>query len=137
MVSHTHAAKHPGRKFALGVLCIALACTALLGCEGATMSEGEMMTQLEASGLHIERLPELTITAKQRARLGTEPETMFSIRVSDESGSTQSMTLIQFDKDWKANAVGEEGVNGFAIKNWFFVGVISQNIRNQIHEALL
>ncbi len=62
---------------------------------------------------------------------------MFSVRVSDASGSTQSMTLVQFDKDWKAKAVGDEGVNGFVIKNWFFVGTVSQNIRSQIEAALL
>jgi hypothetical protein len=120
----------------MALLCT-LVCGGLVGCGSANLSEADLMTQLGASGLNVERLAEPTITSKQRDRLGAEPQTMFSIRVTDGSGSSQSMTLVQFDKDWKASAVGDEGVPGFAIQNWYFVGTVSQNIRNQIQAALL
>lgn len=95
------------------------------------------MARLEASSLTIERLAESTITSKQRDRLGAEPTAMFSIRVSDASGSSQTMTLVQFDKDWQAAAVAEEGVHGFVVHNWYVVGVVSSQIRSQIEAALL
>ena len=62
---------------------------------------------------------------------------MLSVRVSDSSGTRQAMTLVRFDKEWKARAALEEGVHGFAVHNWFFVGVVSSGIRHQIEAALL
>lgn len=119
-------------------LCLTLLCVGLVGCgKNDTMSEADLMARLEASDLTIERLTEATITSKQRDRLGAEPTAMFSIRVSDATGSSQTMTLVQFDKDWQAAAVADEGVHGFVIHNWYVVGVVSAQIRSQIEAALL
>ena len=118
------------------LLCATLVFGALAGCT-SNLSEKEVLSQLEAAGLKVERLNESLLTVKQRQRIESEPETVFSVRVSDAAGQSQSMTLVQFDKDWKATHAKNEGIPGFVVRNWFFVGIVNQQMQTQIEAALL
>ena len=124
---------------ALGALLFAtLACGALAGCSNNNLSESELLSKLEAAGLTVERLSESLLTNKQRQRIESTPETIISVRVSDAEGHSQKMALVGFDRDWKADHAKEEGVPGFVVRNWFFVGkVTSPEIVSQIEGALL
>ena len=118
------------------LLCVTLVCGTLVGC-GQNLSESDVLSKLEAAGLTVERLDERLLTRAQRQRIESQPETIFSVRVSDASGNSQSMTLVEFDKDWKAVSAIEEGVPGFVVRNWLFVGVVtSEQIHSQIVTAL-
>jgi hypothetical protein len=113
-------------------------CGALAGCANKNLSEDDVLSQLRAAGLTVERLEENLITYEQLQRIEAETVTVFSVHVSDAAGQGKSITLVQFDRDWKAAAVGDEGVPGFAVRNWFFVGAgINQQLRTQIEAALL
>ena len=84
----------PGlRLFAL--LWVAVASTTLAGCSN-NLSEDEVLSKLEASGLSIERLDENLLTNKQRQRIESQPETVLSVRISDADGRSQTLTLVGF-----------------------------------------
>ena len=119
------------------LLCAMLMCGVVAGCGSKNFSEADLLARLQAAGVTVERLQETLITSKQIQRIESEHVGMFSARVSNAAGHNQVMTLIQFDKDWKAAAVGEEGVVGFAVRNWYFVGGTDRELRTQIEGALL
>lgn len=125
----------PGlRLFAL--LWVAVASTTLAGCSN-NLSEDEVLSKLEASGLSIERLDENLLTNKQRQRIESQPETVLSVRISDADGRSQTLTLVGFERDWQAEHAKDEGVPGFVLRNWFFVGVVTApQIQAQIEGAL-
>ena len=122
----------------LGVLLGAtLACGALGGCSN-NLSESDVLSKLQEAGLTIERLDQSLLTSQQRQRIESEPHTIFSVRVSDPEGHSQTMTLVGFDRDWKADHAKDEGVPGFVVRNWFFVGVVTApQIQSRIEAALM
>ena len=117
---------HESRRFTLGaakaLLCAALLFGGFAGCGNTNLSE---------------KLRESLLTSKQRQRIESEPEAILSVRVSDADGHGQSMALVQFDKDWKAQHAKDEGIPGFVVRNWLFVGNINQQLIDQIKVALL
>ena len=119
------------------LLCATFACVALAGCSN-NLSESEVLSKLQAAGLTVERLKDNLLTRKQRQRIENDPETVFSVRVTDAAGNTQTMTLVGFDRDWKAERARDEGVPGFVVRNWFFAGTVTApEIMSQIEGALL
>jgi hypothetical protein len=128
---------HSGLMFALAVVFTTAVCAGVAGCGSSGLSEADVISKMEASGLSVEKLPEPVWTRKQRERVEARPETILSVRVTDEAGLSKVLTLLGFDAEWKASRVGPAGVPGFAVKNWFFVGTgIGQEIRTEIETAL-
>ena len=64
------------------LLCVAVACAALAGCSNG-LSEGDVVSKLEAAGLTIEKLNDNLLTQRQRQRIENDPETVLSVRISD------------------------------------------------------
>jgi len=123
-------------RFVEALLCVTVACCVLVGCSN-NLSETEVLSKLQAAGLTVERLDELLLTYAQLQRIESEPEMIVSVRVSDADGHSQTMTLVGFDHDWKAENALREGVPGFAVRNWLFAGVVSApEIQRQIVSAL-
>ena len=81
-------------------------------------------------------LDESLLTGAQRQRIENPMETVFSAKVSDGSGHTQTMTFIQFGKEFMAAAAAYEGVPGFAVGSWYFAGIPNAEIQAQIETAL-
>ena len=122
--------------FVEALLFVTLACCVLTGCSN-NLSESDVLSKLEAAGLTVERLDESLLTYAQRQRIESEPETIFSVNVSDAAGHSQNMTLVSFSHDWKAQNALSEGVPGFSVRNWLFAGVVSApEIQEQIIRAL-
>lgn len=107
----------------------------LVGCGGGNLSETEIVTRLEVTGLTVEKLPRPTWTRNQRERLEQTPGTVFSLKLSD-GDQHQEVTVLGFDAEWKADGVAPDGVPGFAVGKWFFVGEIGQSFRSKIETAL-
>ena len=129
-------ARSAGARRVQAVLCAALVCGALASCSN-NLSETEVLSKLQAAGLTVERLDESLLTNQQRQRIESEPETIFAVQISDAAGNSQTMTLVGFDQDWKAQHAKQEGVPGFVVRNWFFVGVVTApQIQSQIEAAL-
>jgi len=123
-------------RFVEALLCVTLACCVLTGCSN-NLSESDVLSKLKEAGLTVERLDESLLSYAQRQRIESDPETVFSVRVSDAAGHSQNMTLVGFDHDWKAENALKEGVPGFAVRNWLFAGVVSApEIQKQIISAL-
>ena len=119
------------------LMCLILACGGLVGCSGGGLTETEVLSRLEAAGLTVERLDESLLTNAQRQRIEHPMENVYSVQVSDAEGHSQTMTFIQFDKDFMAESAGYEGVPGFQVGNWYFAGVVqSPEIRTAIEAAL-
>jgi outer membrane murein-binding lipoprotein Lpp len=118
------------------LLCLIVACCVLAGCSN-NLSEDEVVSKLEAAGLTMERLNESLLTYAQRQRIENDPETVISVRITDADGRSQTLTLVGFDLDWKADNAKYEGVPGFVVRNWLFAGVVSvPEIQKQIESAL-
>jgi hypothetical protein len=119
------------------LLCVTVACAALAGCSNG-LSESDVLSKLEASGLTIEKLNDNLLTQRQRQRIENDPETVLSVRISDAEGHSQTLTLVGFAHDWQADHAKDEGVPGFVVRNWFFVGVVKvPDIQARIEGALL
>lgn len=120
----------------VALMCLIMACGIIAGCSN-NLSESDVLSKLKAAGLTVERLDESLLTYAQRQRIESEPETIFSVRVSDADGHSQTMTVVGFSHDWKAGNALKEGVAGFAVRNWLFAGVVSApEIQKQIQSAL-
>ncbi len=119
------------------LLCLFLMCGGLVGCSGDGLTEADVLSRLEAAGLTVERLDESLLTNAQRQRIEHPMETVYSVRVSDAEGNGQTMTFIQFDRDFMAESAGYEGVPGFQVRNWYFAGAVqAPEIRSAIEAAL-
>jgi hypothetical protein len=74
----------------------------------------------------------------REAERESQPETILSVRVSDAAGQTQTLTLVGFERDWQAEHAKDEGVPGFVVRNWLFVGVVTApDIQARIEGTLL
>jgi hypothetical protein len=114
-----------------------VACAALAGCSNG-LSESDVLSKLEASGLTIERLNDNLLTQRQRQRIENDPETVLSVNISDAEGHSQTLTLVGFEHDWQADHAKDEGVPGFVVRNWLFVGVVTApDIQARIEGTLL
>ena len=118
------------------LLCVIVLCVVLASCSN-NLSETDVLSKLQAAGLTIERLDESLLTKAQRQRIESDPETVISVRLSDADGHSQTMTLVGFSHDWKAENAIQEGVSGFHVRNWVFVMLVTvPQIRSKIESAL-
>lgn len=124
------------RLIATVTVLIGLAGASLIGCGGGGLTEADIVTKLEGTGLQVEKLPRPTWTRNQRERVEQKPEAVFSLKLTDEAGSHQEVTVLGFDAEWKADGVAPDGVPGFAVGTWFFVGQIGQSFRSKIEAAM-
>jgi len=119
---------------AVAILAVSIG-AGLVGCGGGNLSEADIVAKLEATGLEVEKLPRPTWTRNQRERVEQAPGMVFSLKLTDD-GQHQEVTVLGFDAEWKADGVAPDGVPGFAVGKWFFVGEIGQNFRSKIETAL-
>lgn len=124
------------RLVAAATVIVVSAGASLIGCGGGgNLSEADVVAKLQATGLKVEKLPRPTWTRSQRERVEQEPESVFSLKLTD-GDQHQEVTLLGFDAEWKAEGVAPDGVPGFAVGKWFFVGEIGQSFREKIEAAL-
>ena len=126
---------YPRRVPVLATL-VALVGASLAGCGGGGLTEEEVIASLEAAGLTVEKLAHPTWTRNQRERVEQKPETVFSLKLTSPAGTHQEVTLLGFDQEWKAEGVAPDGVPGFNVGTWFFVGQISEEFHDAIVAAL-
>jgi hypothetical protein len=123
------------RRLRLGV---SAACTALvivLGCTAGepTLSKDDLLSRMEAAGLRVEPLDDAGLPTDAIAELPEEPTQAFLVRVSDGQGNSTAMTFTEFDSSEKTGRI--RGVNGFPVRNWFVVGIVSNDFRDAIQAA--
>jgi hypothetical protein len=120
-------------------LAIAAAAMAITGCGGgggpAPLSEAELLERLEGAGLQVEILGEPMVSEKDRSLFVAEPVGMLAVRLSDGQGNAESMTLVHFPAVKDAAGLEARPVNGFAARNWFFLGIIANHFRDPILAA--
>lgn len=128
--------RRSGCLLAQAVVCVTVICAGLVGCGSSNLSEADVISKLQASGLSVEKLPQPVWSSKQRERVEARPETIFSVRVS-HADQSQVLTCLGFDAEWKASRVGPTGVPGFIVGKWFFVGSgIGPEIKTKVETAL-
>jgi hypothetical protein len=111
----------------------------LAGCgEGgpAPLSQAQVMERLEDAGFQVEILDEPAVAQDDRSQFVAEPVGMFAVRLSDGRGNSEAMTLVQFPEVKDAEGLDARPVNGFAARNWFFLGIIANHFRDPIQAAM-
>ena len=99
-----------------------------------TLSQPDVMNGLERAGLVLTPLDKTYVYPSDLQKFPAEPRAMFSIRVGDGKGNSETMTLLEFSS--AGQVAGVRGVNGFPVHNWFFLGIISNQWRDIIVSAL-
>jgi len=121
---------------ALAGLAIAL----LTGCGGggpAPLTEAEVLDRLHDAGFQVEILDAPAVAQDDRSQFVAEPVGMVQVRLRDGQGNSEAMTLVQFPEVKDAEGLDARPVNGFAARNWFFLGTIGNHFRDPIQAALL
>jgi hypothetical protein len=101
--------------------------------------------RLDADDL-LDRLADARIAAEDRgparidvddlSRFPEEPRSVLCLRLSDGQGNAETMTFVEFGS-WKTAAhVDAEPINGFAVRNWFVLGIVSEYFAASVAEAL-
>jgi hypothetical protein len=123
------------RHRALARLVVVAFLVVIVGCSSDSgLPEEELLSALESAGLTIRQL-EPMISPYQNEKLPTEPKSMFSARVSDGHGNTEPMTFIEFSSEADARAASESQ-SGFALRNWFVLGIVSNHMKHHIEGAI-
>jgi hypothetical protein len=100
------------------------------------LSEADVIRRLQSAGLTCERLDKTWITPREVEQLPAKPVAVFSVRMRDGKGNAESMTLVGFGRVQDAQATDRMPLNGFAVRNWFFLGTIAEHFRRPIVSAL-
>jgi len=111
----------------------------LAGCGGGgpgPLSEAEVLDRLHGAGFRVEILGAPAIAQDDRSLFVAEPLDMVAVRLSDGQGNSEAMTLVQFPRVKDAEGLDARPVNGFAARNWFFLGTIGNHFRDPIEAAL-
>lgn len=107
----------------------------LLGCGKPGLSEVDVLDRLNKHGLGVERQQGISLSQGQLNHLPT-PEQMFTVRLSNNNGTSGPITLLRYKNISKAKKADQANVNGFAAQNWFFAGLLPVDIEDSIKEAL-
>lgn len=95
-----------------------------------------LMERLAAAGMEIRDLGPASISVDHASRFPETPRSTIALRVSDGQGNSESMTFVEFSS-WKAAAaLDEKPVNGFAVRNWFVLGIVSSYFVDKITNAV-
>lgn len=100
------------------------------------LSETEVLNRFQDYRLSFEREKKTRIFPSQHKKLPSEPVTMFTIRIKDDKGNSERMTLIQFDNYEDPKTFKKQKINGFPVRNWFFLGIINNYFKQRVEEAL-
>lgn len=95
----------------------------------------DLVGALSAAGLEVQDLGAATIDMDDLSRFPEEPRSTVVLRLRDSQGS-EAMTFVEFGS-WKAAAtVDAKPINGFAVRNWFVMGTVSNRYVELVRRAL-
>jgi hypothetical protein len=96
----------------------------------------QLVEKLAAAGLVAEELGPAQVSTNHLSRFPEEPRSTLWLRISDGQGNSEPMTFVEFGS-WKAAAdVDAKPVNGFAARNWFVLGIVSNHFVTAVTQAL-
>jgi hypothetical protein len=96
----------------------------------------DLLEKLAAAGLETKDLGPASISVDHASRFPEKPRSTLALRVSDGAGNSESMTFVEFSS-WKtAAAMDAKPVNGFAVRNWFVLGIVSNYFVEKITAAV-
>jgi hypothetical protein len=100
------------------------------------MDADELLEKLTAAGLVAEELGPAQVSTNHLSRFPEEPRSTLWLRISDGQGNSEPMTFVEFGS-WKAAAeVDTKPINGFAARNWFVLGIVSNHFVTAVTQAL-
>lgn len=96
----------------------------------------DLVGALSATGLEVTDLGVATIDMDDLSRFPEEPRSTLVLRLRDSQGNSEAMTFVEFGS-WKAAAtVDAKPINGFAVRNWFVLGIVSERFADLVRGAL-
>jgi hypothetical protein len=91
---------------------------------------------LSDAGLETTELGPAQISLDDSSRFPEEPRSTIVLRVSDRDGNSTPLTFVEFGS-WKTAAeLDKKPVNGFAVRNWFVLGITSTHFVDLVTAAL-
>jgi hypothetical protein len=95
-----------------------------------------LMEKLAAAGLETRDIGPASISVDHASRFPETPRSTLALRVSDGQGNSETMTFVEFSS-WKAAAaLDDKPVNGFVVRNWFVLGIVSTYFVDKITNAV-
>lgn len=112
--------------------------TLLAACasEPPPLTKDEMLQKLAAAGWEVLPQEKTLLYPAQLQKFTREPLASFTLRLNDAQGNSELITPLDFGKASVALKQETRKVNGFAHKNWFFAGIISNELRDRVKAAL-
>lgn len=96
----------------------------------------DLLDQLASAGLTTQDLGPAQLDIDDTSRFPEEARSTMVLRISDGQGNSEAMTFIEFGS-WKAAAaLDAKPINGFAVRNWFVRGIVSNYFVDLVTEAL-
>ena len=96
----------------------------------------DLVEKLASAGLETKDLGAASIHMDDLSRFPEEPRSTLYLKVSDGKGNATPMTFVEFGS-WKVAAkVDEKPINGFAVRNWFVLGIVNNYFVERVHDAL-
>lgn len=101
-----------------------------------SIGAGDLLRRLESAGLETKSLGAGTIEMDDLSRFPEEPRSTMVVRIYDGKGNSEAMTFVEFGS-WKAAAtIDSKPINGFAVRNWFVMGTVSNHFVGLVTDAL-
>ncbi len=98
------------------------------------ISEASLLKRLGDAGLTVERLDPPTLQPDQLQALPYDPSTVLALEVSDGQGNREGMIAVELKATQDTERV--KGVNGFGVRNWYFLGIVSTHMRDRVTLAI-
>jgi hypothetical protein len=96
----------------------------------------ELIDKLESAGLETKNLGAADISIDAASRFPETPRSTMVIRVSDGRGNATPMTFVEFSSWKRAAEMEKKPVNGFAVGNWFVLGIVDNYFKEQVTRAI-
>ncbi|MGQ0720477.1 MAG: hypothetical protein ACT4PE_02760 [Candidatus Eiseniibacteriota bacterium] len=95
-----------------------------------------LLEELAAAGLTAEELGPAQVSTDHSSRFPEPPRSTLWLRISDGQGNSEQMTFVEFGS-WKTAAeVDAKPINGFAVRNWYVLGIVSNHFVSAVTHAV-
>ena len=100
------------------------------------LDAGDLVDALSRAGLTVEPRGAAQLSVDDVSRFPEEHRSSIVLRLADGQGNAETMTFVEFGS-WKAAAeMDAKPINGFAARNWFVIGTVSNYFVDAVRDAL-
>ncbi|NOZ11694.1 MAG: hypothetical protein GXP09_11715 [Gammaproteobacteria bacterium] len=120
---------------AVAMICLWMSCSVVFA--GDALTQDQMLGKLYGADIGTRMRDKTFITPEQSRLLTGKPVSMFSMYIDLAHTRNIRVTAIEFDNEQIARAMDENNINGFQVKNWFFIGTVDVKSTQDIINAIV